>query len=100
MAAQALSAVGPGAPVAIMRPGVPALPPSVLCMVSNGASLTYSVEVSADPPGFTPAVWFPLDSTAVGLTGSQNFALSSQVWWVRANVTSYTSGSLSFEVGQ
>ena len=101
-----LSAAGASAPVVIVNKKLMEawfLPPSILCLV-NG-TLTYNIEVTGDSPDMTGAlpsspVWFPLDSTTIGLTTSINETLAALVTGVRINVTSYTSGSITFEVVQ
>ena len=101
MSAQYLNAVGPGPWVAFSEPpGGRA--PSILCGLSAGAVLIYNVEVSGDspPPSAQPSNVFPLDASSVGLTASQNFTITSLIWWVRVNITSYTSGTLTFQVVQ
>ena len=102
---QTLSAVGPSLPVAIRAGAAGNLPPSILCLVSAGATLAYTVEVTGDTPlpgGGCPdtATWFPLDASTSGLAASQNAALGALVTFVRVRISAYTSGTLTFEVVQ
>jgi hypothetical protein len=79
------------------------LAPSILVILSSGASLTYTVEVTgADfannvaPPD---AFWTPFDGMS-GLSASANGTLAAMVIAVRCRITSYSSGSLNFAVVQ
>lgn len=67
------------------------LPPAILCSVSIGAVLVYNVEVSGDNVNFVPF------TNASGLLGNFCDALGAAVKWIRVNVTSYTSGTLTFQ---
>lgn len=78
------------------------LPPAILCGISTGAVLTYSVEVTGDnlvSPTYSPATgnWVPIDPTMTGLTAAANATLSACVTGIRARVTAYTSGILTFQ---
>ena len=101
---QTLSAAGAGTPVAIIpvERNMPA--PSILVNVSSGANLTYNIEVTGDDPtvtGYNPATgnWFPFQGLSA-LTASQVGSLGALVSQVRLNITSYTSGSITWQLVQ
>lgn len=96
-----LSSVSASAPVPVTRDltSTRYLPPAILCNVSAGGSLTYSVEVTGDAlqaPGYVPANgnWFPFTNMS-GLTASAVGTLGAQVTGIRFRITAYTSGSLT-----
>ena len=69
----------------------------LICTVSPGASLTYSVQVSADP--INPINWNNHD-VLVGQTSSANGNILYPVTFVRLSVTAYTSGSVNLGIAQ
>jgi hypothetical protein len=78
------------------------LAPSILCLVSPGASLTYSIEVTGDAitaAGYSAASgnWFPFTGMA-GLTASANATLGAYVTGIRARISTYASGTLTMQV--
>ncbi len=95
-----LSALGTSPPWALDPQINAAILPGLLCSVSSGATLTYSIEMTGDnvfDQNWRAATgnWFPVDNLAA-LTASANGPLNSCCTAVRAHVTSYTSGSLTF----
>lgn len=103
---QKLSANGPGALVPITLADLVRMPrnllPSILCGLSSGAVLTYSIEVTGDDigvTGYNPASgnWFGFDGM-VGLTAAQNGTLEGRVTAIRPRITAYTSGTLTVSV--
>lgn len=75
--------------------------PNLLCIVSSGASLTYVIEQTGDniqQPGYTPAAgnWTPLNGLS-GQTASQNSPLGACATALRATMSNYVSGSLTFQ---
>lgn len=84
------------------------LPPGIVATLSDGAVLTYSIEVTADPVPFVangPAVplasanWAPLPSMAAQQASAAGTILF-MVSGVRARITSYTSGTLALSVAE
>ena len=72
----------------------------LICTVSSGASLTYKVQVTADPQGMSaPQNWNDHD-TIVGKTGSANGNILYPVSAVRLVVTSWISGTVNLGVAQ
>jgi hypothetical protein len=96
-----LGAVGVSPPMHIGKDmlTVQFLPPAVMCLPSNGAVLTYSVEVTGDnlkSPTYNPATgnWFPMDGMS-GLTAGANASLGAQITGIRLHVTAWTSGTVT-----
>jgi hypothetical protein len=71
----------------------------LICTLSNGASLTYSVQVSADPPAGGITHWNNHD-VLVAQTASANSNILYPVTALRLNVTAYSSGSVTLGVAQ
>lgn len=67
------------------------LPPSLLASVSNGAVITFNVEVSGDGTN-----WVAF-TNATGLTSAWVDTLGAAVCFIRVNVTSWTSGSVTLQ---
>ena len=99
------SKLGASAPIAVSPPtnmmwqAPPAYALGLVCTVSSGASLTYSVQVTADlipsPNGF----WNDHD-VLTAQTASANSNIAYPVTGVRLNVTVYVSGSVNLGVAQ
>lgn len=96
-----LSSVAASAPLRITSDMLSTsfLPFGVLCLVSGGGSLTYSVEVTGDDlgaVGYSAATgnWFPMD-TMSGLTASANATLGACITGIRARISVYASGTLT-----
>src|SRR5690242_4662556 len=76
------------------------------CVISAGASLTYTVQHTFDDvfsSTFNPstATWFNHDDSGlVSQTGNANGNVAFPVTAVRINVTAYTSGSVTMTVIQ
>jgi hypothetical protein len=75
--------------------------PNILCTLSNGANLTYSVQQTGDnitAPGYNPATgnWQPITGLSA-LTATANGTLGACVTALRAVVSAYVSGSLTFQ---
>lgn len=96
---QTLTSQGAGTPVLIVANTVPVFQPSVLCLVSNPGTLTYSVEVTCDNPPTASGNWVPFTNMS-SLTSSQAGTVGAAITAVRPHVNAYTSGSLVFQVGQ
>jgi hypothetical protein len=100
-----LSAVGVSPPVPFQPIAFPgALQAGIFAALSSGASLTYSIEVTGDDinaPGYNPATgnWVGF-TNMTGLTASAVATLGAVVMAVRAHVTAYTSGTLTFQFVQ
>lgn len=77
------------------------VPPSwglgIVCTVSSGASLTYSVQVTADPLPTANGNWNNHD-TLNAQTGSANGNVAFPITGLRLNVTAYASGSVNLGV--
>ena len=77
------------------------LQPGILAILSSGASMTYNIEVTGDDPTVagwknSTANWIPFTNMS-GLTASATGTLGAMVTAIRANVTAYTSGTLTFQ---
>ncbi len=95
-----VSAAGASTPIAINGYSPSQFAPALLVNFSSGASATVEVDVTGDPvDGSVTPVWVPF-SGMTGLTGSAAATLGALVTGVRLNVTSYTSGTITFEVVQ
>lgn len=70
----------------------------MICTVSDGASLTYSVQVSCDPPNRLTN-WLNHD-TLHSLNASQYGYVSWPVTAVRLTVSAWSSGSVTLSVTQ
>ena len=71
----------------------------LVCKVSAGASLTYSVQISADPPTSSIVNWIDHD-VITGKTSSIASNILYPVTAVRLAVTVWASGSVSLGVAQ
>ena len=71
----------------------------LICTLSNGASLTYSVQVTADPAPSDTGHWNNHD-VLVNKAVSANDSIAFPVTGIRLNVTSYTNGSVTLGVAQ
>jgi hypothetical protein len=92
-----MSAAGVSPPIIITSPGaLQSL--GLIVTVSSGASLTYSVQVSADNAGSLNN-WNNHD-VLVGLSASANGNIAYPVTAVRLNVTSWSSGTVNLGVAQ
>ena len=103
-----LSAVGATTPVRIIGEydnGYPRAPrilqPGIIAIASTGATLTYNIEVTGDDldaAGYSAATgnWAPLNGMS-GLTATAVNTLGAAVTAIRARVTAYTSGTLTFQ---
>lgn len=101
---QQLSAAGPGNPAVVFPFKLGLNPASIICILSAGAALTYSVEVTGDDitaQGYSAATgnWIALQNFSA-LTASATGTLGAVVTGIRPHVTSYTSGSLTFQFVQ
>ena len=98
-----LSAQGNSAPIDVSPPqnmmwqAAPAYALGLICTVSNGASLTYSVQVTADQIPSANGNWNDHD-VLTGKTTSANSNIAYPVSGVRLVVTAYTSGSVNLGV--
>ena len=72
----------------------------LVCSVSNGASLTYSVQVTCDPlPLSASSNWVNHD-IIVNQTASVYGNIVYPITGLRLNVTTYSSGSVNIGVAQ
>lgn len=71
----------------------------LICTVSSGASLIYSVQITADPVPSAGGNWNNHD-VLVNQTASANSNIAYPVTAVRLNVTSYSSGSVNLGVAK
>lgn len=94
--ASTIIVVSPGGTMPAWR-----VPPSwslgLVCTVSSGASLTYSVQVTADPIPSATGNWNDHD-TITSKTASTNGNVAFPITGVRLNVTSFVSGSVNLGV--
>jgi hypothetical protein len=84
-------------PENVMWQAAPAYALGLICTVSSGASLTFSVQVTADPFPSAGGNWNNHD-VIVNKTGSVNSNIAYPVTGVRLNVTAYTNGSVNLGV--
>lgn len=71
----------------------------VICTVSAGASLTYTIEVTGDQVPSATGNWNSHD-TLTAQTASANGNVAFPITGIRVNVTSYVSGSVNMGVVQ
>lgn len=71
----------------------------IICTVSNGASLTYTVQVTGDQQPSSTGNWNSHD-TLSAQTNSANGNVAFPITGVRINVTNYVSGSVNMAVVQ
>lgn len=69
----------------------------IICTVSSGASLTYSVQVTADQSPSSTGHWNNHD-ILTGLTASANGNILFPVTGMRLNLTAWVSGSVNMGV--
>jgi hypothetical protein len=95
--------LGPSAPLVLnMLKGyspyfspTPAWALGLIATVSNGASLTYNVEITGDQqPNNTTGSW-NIHDTMAGLTASANGNVAFPITGIRLNVTAYSNGSVN-----
>lgn len=77
----------------------PAYVLGLVCTVSAGGNLTYTVQVTADPIPSASGNWNSHD-VLVSQTASANSNIAYPVTGLRLNVTSYTSGSVNLGVAK
>lgn len=78
---------------------VPCYSLGLICTVSSGASLTYSVQVTADQVPSASGNWNNHD-VLVLQTASANSNIAYPVTAVRVNVTAYSSGSVNLGIAK
>jgi hypothetical protein len=76
---------------------VPSWSLGLICTVSAGASLTYTVQVTGDPVPSANGNWNNHD-TLNGLTTSANDNVAYPITGLRLNVTTFSSGSINLGV--
>jgi hypothetical protein len=97
------SAQGVTAPIIVVIPenviwqAAPAYALGLVCTVSSGATLTYSVQVTADQIPSASGNWNNHD-VLVNQTASANSNIAYPVTGLRLNVASYTNGSVNLGV--
>ena len=104
---QVVAASGAQTPIAVLSPvnivsrtgGY--LQPGIIVLVSSGASLQYNIEVSGDDvlaSGYVAStgVWVPFTGMSA-LTATAIGTLGAAVQAVRLNVTTYASGTITFQ---
>ena len=98
-----LSAAGPSSIISVSPPqnmmwqAAPAYALGLICTVSNGASLTYSVQVTADQFPMPHGNWNDHD-VLTGKTTSANSNIAYPVTGIRLNVTNYSNGSVNLGI--
>ena len=100
-----LTSVSSSAPI-VIKPNdnvfwhaAPAYALGLICTVSSGASLTYSVQVTADQVPSAAGNWNNHD-ILVGQTASANSNVAYPVTGVRLTVTAYSSGTVNLGVAR
>lgn len=96
---QTISVLGAGAAFALLPQPPNVNSPGLICALSAGASMTYQIEVTGDKPPSSTGNWAPVPGLT-GLTASSAPALGMVVTGVRPNITTYGSGSLTFQLVQ
>lgn len=99
---QTLSSAASGKPFAILGRG--SIMPGFLCMLSAGASFTYSLDVTGDDvqlPSYNPANgnWMPFTGFD-GLTVQTMGTLGAMVTAIRPRISVYSTGILTFQLIQ
>lgn len=77
----------------------PAYALGLVCTVSSGGSLTYSVQVTADQVPSTNGNWNEHD-VITAQTSSKNSNVAYPVTGIRLYVSSYTGGSVNLGIAQ
>lgn len=95
-----MSAAGASAPIAV-TPSSTSFAQTfnlgLLCTVSPGAALTYSVQVTGDPAPSAAGHWNEHD-VLTNLIGSANSNIVYPVTGVRLNVLNHTSGTVTLAI--
>lgn len=86
-------------PQNMMWQAAPAYALGLICTLSSGASLTYSVQVTADQVPSTNGNWNDHD-VLTGLTASANSNIAYPVTAVRLKISSYVSGTANLGIAQ
>lgn len=84
-------------PENVIWQAAPAYALGLVCTVSSGATLTYSVQVTADQIPSVNGNWNNHD-ILVNQTASANSNIAYPVTGVRLNVTSYTNGNVNLGI--
>jgi hypothetical protein len=94
-----LSSATVSAPLNILIPGPAPIGYALglICTVTPGATLNYSVQVTADPTPSANGFWNNHDILA-SLTASANSNIAYPVTGVRLNIGSYSSGTVNLGV--
>jgi hypothetical protein len=71
----------------------------LICTVSSGATLTYAVQISNDPPTQAITNWNAHD-TLTALNASANGNIAFPVTAIRLTVSGWSSGSVNLGVSQ
>lgn len=75
--------------------------PGFLASLSAGASLTYNIEATGNTPELNPDTttwsWTPM-TNFTALTASADGTLAALPTFLRARITTYASGTLTFQV--
>lgn len=95
----ATSPVAVNPPQNILWQAPPAYMLGLICTVSAGASLTYSVEVTADQVPSASGNW-NVHEILTGMTTSANGNITFPITGIRLNVTTYVSGSVNLGIAQ
>lgn len=101
MTTQTISSQTATNPVQITGKALSQILPAFMASLSAGASMTYNIEATCNEPG-TPTsgwAWTPMTGFT-GLTASADGTLAAAPTHIRANITTYGSGSLTFQVNQ
>lgn len=102
---QVASGVGPSGIVTINLQAnpywgyAPSYSLGLICTMSPGATMTYSVQVTGDPIPSATGSWNYHD-IMVALTTSSNGNISYPITGVRLNISSYTDGTVNLAVVQ
>lgn len=101
MTTQTLSAPGASLPVPLTGKALSQILPGFLASLSAGASMTYNIEATGNTTETAQSTWSWTPMTSfTALTASADGTLAALPTHIRANITTYGSGTLTFQVIQ
>lgn len=103
MTTQTINSATSTTPVPVRGKALSQILPGFLVALSAGASMTYNVEATGNTTELNPDTstwaWTPMTSFT-GLTASADGTLAALPTFIRARITTYGSGTLTFQVIQ
>lgn len=101
MTTQTISSATATTPVPISGKTLSQVLPGFLASLSAGASMTYNIEATGNTTETAQSTWSWTPMTGfTALTASADGTLAALPTYIRANITIYGSGTLTFQVIQ